>query len=379
MLASACAAEGPTQISNSGQGAFEVSLASAGEGFVAAWSDVRDGNAEIYFRLLNRNGRPAERERRLTRDEALSYEPDIRAVGMNLAVAWYDKAPDGKLQARLGLWTRDGTLLWARTLSSRERNGRNPVLTVHGSELFVAWIEDSGTDTSDVWAGWWNLAGLQANAPQRVAPAGRTTWNLNADVDATGQGWVVFDARAGTRSEELFLVRVDRQSAQVLQLTADDGVPSTYPDLALSGAHAALAWCDERDGNQEVYLAVMPFDATAWRAPLVPDLESRARRVTNTAGHSVRASVASNGATAGLAWSDDTDGGQHDLFVQLFGRDGASLAGPRRLTTNQTSSLIPSIQPSADGFALAWNEHAAPPDGEDGSTGRSEIAFTVVR
>jgi hypothetical protein len=375
LLAAACAPdEGPQQqVSDSGSGAFEASLAPTGDGFVVAWYDVRDGNAEIYFRLLTSDGRPADRERRLTDDAALSYEADVQAIGMNIAVAWYDKAADGRMQARLGLWTRDGALLWSRTVSAPERSGRNPVLVAAATRLFVAWIEDSSVDTSEVWAGWWSLAGQQMQSPVRIGPAGRTTWNLNADIDSQGRGWVAYDAKAGTRAEELFLARLGDEGVQRWQVTPDDGLPSKYPDLALSGEQAAFAWYDERDGNQEVYLAVAPRDR------LAEGVLSIARRVTNTPGNSIGAYVSWNGDRVGLAWSDDSEGDQHEVFFQRFDRRGDPEGDARRVTSNATSSLIPSIRAARGLFALAWNEYEQPAGDGHGSTGRSEIAFTVVR
>jgi hypothetical protein len=334
---------------------------------------MRDGNAEIYFRLLTSDGRPADRERRLTTDAALSYEADVQAIGMNIAVAWYDKAADGRVQSRLGLWTREGALLWSRPLSDPDRNSRNPVLVAAGARLFVAWIEDIGTDASDVWAGWWTLGGQPLQPPVRLGAAGRTTWNLSADVDGEGRGWVAYDAKAGTRAEELFLVRVADQEVERWQLTPDDGAPSKYPDIAVSGDHSALTWFDERDGNQEVYLAVAPRDR------LLGDVFPVARRVTDTPGNSIGAYVSWDGDRVGLAWCDDADGGQHDVFFQTFDRSGQPTGSVLRVTNNATASLVPSIRAARGVFALAWNEYVSPDGDGHGSTGRSEIAFTVVR
>jgi len=88
----ACGPSGGTQISQSGAGAFDASLASTDDGFAVAWYDRRDGNAEIYLRLLNAMGEPAGPERRLTSSPELSYTADIQPAGTNVAVAWYEEA-----------------------------------------------------------------------------------------------------------------------------------------------------------------------------------------------------------------------------------------------------------------------------------------------
>jgi hypothetical protein len=363
--------QGPQQISNSGAGAYEASLAVLPNGFAACWYDTRDGNPEIYVRLLDATGKPRSSEHRLTNDKELSYVPDIVAAAGNLAVGWYDKADNGTLRARLGVWTTDGEPRWIKTISAEGHNGRNTVVRAKDNELFAAWTEDSGGDAAEVWAGWWDLNGQPVSAPQRLAPAGKTTWNLNATIDSAGEGWVVFDAKAGTQNDELFLVRVGKEKSEPIRLTTDDGVASKYPDLAFSGDRAALTWFDERDGNQEVYLFVAPS------AELHEGLEQRALRITNTPGESIGAYLAWNGQRLGLAWNDNTEG-QHEIYFQSFDRDGKALAQPQRVTRNETDSLIPAIKPSGNGFALAWNEYV-PEAGGSHAGGRSEIAFALVK
>lgn len=361
----------PRQISHSGAGAYEVSLTGVRGGFAAVWYDTRGGRPEIYARLLDDQGQPAGPEQRLTEDSVAAYEADVAAAGDDLVVAWYERTGGGTNAAKLALWSRDGDRLWIKTLSAEGRSGRNPVVRANGEEIFCAWVESGVDGTTEVWAGWFNFDGRPLAPSQRVAPAGRTTWNLNATLDARGDAWIAFDATAGTRSDELFVSRVDKTSSRVTRLTSDDGAPSKYPDLVFGGNRAALTWFDERDGNQEVYLLVGALDE------LREGVERRARRVTRTRGESIGAYVAWNGLRFGLSWSDDTEG-QHEVYFQAFDRAGKPLHQPRRLTQNSTSSLIPAIRPAHDGFALAWNEYTPPPRGVHAEGGRSEIVFLLI-
>ncbi len=77
----------------------------------------------------------------------------------------------------LGVWNRDGEPQWATTLAQA---GRNTVVEVHEDTIFAAWIEDDTETESSVWARWWDVDGNPRSVPTRLAPAGRTTWNLNA-------------------------------------------------------------------------------------------------------------------------------------------------------------------------------------------------------
>ncbi|HEX7082452.1 MAG TPA: hypothetical protein VF329_15695 [Gammaproteobacteria bacterium] len=370
VLAGACTERGPQQISDSGFGAFEASLAVGPRRLGIAWYDTRDGNAEIYLRIVDARTLKEAAELRLTRTADASYEADVAAIGDAFAVAWYEKsAEDGTRGARLGLWSDAGVGLWARPISSAP--SRNPVLAVRGDAMFSAWIEADGQGGEAVWAAWWSRSGERLGEPIRVGPASATTWNLNAAVDAEGRAFVVYDAQAGTRAEEILLARVvDDGGASLMRLTADDGYRSKYPDIAFGAdGTAAITWFDERDGNTEVYF---------YAGALGPDpaIERAARRVTQTTGDSIGAYVASNGSTYGLVWSDDT-AGAYDVFFQAFDAAGVPLSSIRRVSSTAAQSLIPSIGALGERFAVAWNEIEAASLGH-GAAQRSEVLLAVV-
>ena len=363
----------PRQITDSGLGAFEVSLAASHDDLAVAWYDTRDGNAEVYVRSLDADGHEAGPELRLTTTAAESYEPDIALLPGAVAIAWYEKAPDGTMRAQLGVWQRDGTPVWSTPVSVGAGSSRNAIVRRRGDELFCAWIEADEERREFVWGGWWTLAGQPLGAPVRLGAAGDTTYNLNAAIAPTGEAWVVFDARAETRVDELFVATLAASRTTVARLTADDGIRSKYPDIGFApDGRAAITWFDERDGNREVYLAAGGADEV--RQPL----EERALRVTTTPGASIGAYLAWNGARIGLAWSDDSSG-NYEVFFQPFDAAGSPLEAPRRLSDTPTNSLVPAIEPWRDGFALAWDEVVPAPVGKPSEDTRGEVVFTTVR
>ena len=373
VLLSACSSAPFTQISNTPAGAYEASLAPVPNGFVAAWYDTRDGHGEIYVRRLDSNGTPIAAERRLTSGNADAYEVDIAPTRDGFVAGWYEKAKDGRLTPKVGAFSLDGTSRWLKILSMR---GRNTVVRTAGGLVFVAWIEDEGEDRAGVWATWRRSDGVDLVPPRRVADAGRTTWNLNAAVapDASPgnpHAWIAFDARVGTKAEELFLVEVTEANDHVRQLTPDDGRESKYPDIALTNDRAAVTWFDKKDGNEEVYLAV--GDRAAVTTGHVTPL-----RVTSTSGHSIAAYLTWNGARLGLAWCDDSEGNQ-EVYFQSFAPDGHATAPVTRVTTTSQSSSIPAIKPAGSGFALLWNEHDPyTGDGHGGGDLKSQVVFRLM-
>jgi hypothetical protein len=366
----------PRQMSASGYGAYEVSMAArpAGAGLDLAWYDTRDGNAEVYTRRLDASAQAVGADRRLTHTQAQSFEPDVVSTADGYVIAWYEKSADGALRAQLGAWSFDGAPRWSQPLGSGARDTRIPVVRASRDGLFAAWVEVEEGDRHVVWGQWRKLDGSAAAEPIRLAPAGPTTWNLNAAIDSRGVPFVVFDALVGTQAQELYLVEAASAGPVVTRLGADDGHSSEYPDIAFSADdQVALTWFDSRDGNDEVYLAGGSL------AELRADLTKHEHRVTDTSGSSIGAYVAWNGARIGLAWSDDTPG-QFEIYFRPFAVSGDALGPQKRITDNATSSLIPAIEPWSDGFALAWSEVTPPAAGSahDPST-RSEVLFTVVR
>lgn len=365
-----CACNAPKQVSDSGFGAYEVSLAPREDGLAIAWYDTRDGNAEVYVRMLDSDNGIKGGELRMTYTAAQSYEVDLATLGDDLAIAWYEEAVDSKLSAQLGLFGRGGKTLWQRPLGARD-NTRNPVVRSFGGALFCAWIEADTTGAETIRAGWWNADGTVRDPPIVLGTAGATTWNLNAAIGADGAAYVVYDATTTAAPEELFVARVANGSSRVTQLTPADGFASRYPDLALADDRAALAWYDERDGNREVYLAV------GTTADLDGGIFAHAQRVTKTAGESVGAYLAWNDDRLGLTWSDNT-AGDYEVYFEPFDALGHSAAPVRRVTTTQPESLIPAIRPWHDGFAIAWSEVKFGKNGAHSDDTRSEVLVDFV-
>jgi len=366
VLIAACSTK-PAQVSDSRTGAFEAALSSFENGFAVAWYDTRDGNGEIYMRLLDNHGRPAGPERRLTNSPEDSFEASIDRLGDAMAVAWYEQAGSGQQTAKLGVWTRDGANRWVHTF---DRDTRNPVVRSTSTAVFCAWVQTEADRGEAVFAAWWDRDGHPTAAPIRLGPASKTTWNLNASIDAQGTGWVVFDAEVSTRASEVYIARVDGSATNAIRLTKDDGAPSKYPDLALgAGGRAALSWQEERDGNVEVYLI------TGKQSDLAVEIDGRSRRVTDTPGESNGAYLAWNGDRLGLAWSDKTPG-QPEVYFESFDSNGTSREPARRLTETPTWSLVPAIRPSGSGFALAWTEYI--PASVESHKGTAEVFFDVI-
>ncbi len=368
----AVAGSDPQQVSQSGFGAYEVSLAASGEGMAVAWYDTRNGSADLYLRILDSSGKPDSPEYRLTATANQSYEVSIDTLDKGLGIAWYEKSPTGAQQARVGMWKSGDGLEWQSPLSAAPLDSRIPVLRTFESRIFCAWVETSDTGKEFVMANWWDKNGVPLEESIRVGPAGSSTWNLNAAIDEQGVAYVVFDAVAKTQTEEVFLARIDDSTVTLRQLTDDDGFASKYPDLVLSPGGLALTWFDERDGNREVYFFSSPT------RHLQRTIDQSSHRVTRSSGASIGAYLAANDQQIALVWSDNSNGA-YDIYLQQFDLQGRSIGEPQVITTTPSQSLIPAIRSWGDGFIVAWNEIQRSASGYHSDETRAEILVQLVR
>lgn len=346
------------------------------DGAAVAWYDTRDGNAEIYLRLIDAQGRPVGDEHSLTNDAEESYEVSIDALGDALAVSWYGRQSDGRLQAYVGVWDPAAGWRWREPVNGNRTN-RNPVVRTRGSTIFCAWVEsdDAAASGEFVRFAFWSTDGDRVGAPRTLGAAGQETWNLNAALSAPGEAaYVVFDSPDNSGTYELFLARVEGDGIELEQISASDGFASKYPDIALAAgdeALAALTWYDEKDGNQETYLAVSPVYGLGGLR-----LNEIGRRISTTDGPSIGSYVAWNAGTVGVAWSDQMTR-SYDVFFQAFDSAAGPLGEPLAVTASKADSYVPAIVTWQDGFAIAWNEVQTGGGGTHDTAG-SEVYFDRV-
>jgi hypothetical protein len=352
--------------------AYELSLAVSQSRAFAAWHGGFGGESSIYLQEVGGEGRLTDSPFRISDDGRLAYEPDAILAGNGIVVAWYEKdARTGHLSARLAQVTPQGRREWLTSFGDPRRQARNPVVRQVGDHLEAAWIEqaadDDGANAAAVWHQRFSLAGKPIGPARQIGQANRDTWNLNAC--ASGDSLlVVYDAALSTKAHELQMLVVAAEGVRYVELSEDDGFASLYPDLQLNPAgQAALTWFDEKDGNQEVYLAAEPL-ATLESGRIATPL-----RVSHSKEDSIGAYLAWNGSTIGLAWSD-VAGGRRDILVQTFTADGKPSGPLRAFPPGKGEASIPAIRARGAGFLVAWNDYLA-----QGGVGHGHSAASVLR
>ena len=130
----------------------------ADDGWVVAWVDTRDGNAEVYAARVDRTLRKVVADRRITDAPGDSAEVQVVIRGKEVVVVWSDarQSPDegnGDIYAvRLDARTLRELGPPMRLFSSAGHS-RSPAVGLAGDNIVVAWIEDASTDGSNADAG----------------------------------------------------------------------------------------------------------------------------------------------------------------------------------------------------------------------------------
>ena len=141
------------QLTSAKGDASDVAIAWAGEQWVVAWVDTRDGNGEVYAATLDRDGRNVGRGQRITNAPGDASDTALLVTGSGVWLAWADprESPqDGFADIYAAqLRPRDASRVGedARVLATAAHS-RSPALGARGNDVAVGWIEEapSGAD-----------------------------------------------------------------------------------------------------------------------------------------------------------------------------------------------------------------------------------------
>jgi hypothetical protein len=195
-------------------------------------------------------------------------------------------------------------------------------VALNSSSFEVAW---NGTHYGVVW-----LDGPSWDDPvmkfRRITPTsigsgsvvnlGTTPGKASTPVIAAGGGTfgIAWSDRSINPSGDIYFTRVGSGGAQIgpiLRVTSAAG-GAIDPAIAWSGSEWGIVWDDTRTGNEEIWFARIDANGVKVGSDF---------QVSNAPGHSRNPSIVWAGGKYGIAWSDDRDGGNDEIYFTPLGCD----------------------------------------------------------
>lgn len=236
-----------------GQGdASDVAIAWAGDGWLVAWVDTRDGNGEVYATKLDRDLQRTAREERITQAPGDAADVSLVVRGDTAWLAWSD--PRESPTEGIGdiyvttLRTHDARRAGdeVRVLATAAHS-RSPRLALAGDGALVGWIEDppSGVDapgTAEIAR--LDGTGHPVGAGQRLPLAGSGS-PATLLLESAGDAVRAFAARSDGQDVTIDAValRTDGTAKSLPWTLVDLDAPSSF-DVALSVTDDAVFFDD---------------------------------------------------------------------------------------------------------------------------------------
>lgn len=229
-------------------------LVAAGEGYGLAWSDEREGQLEVYFTVLARDGQPRWPPTRLSMNARRAIRPDVVHTGDGFGTVWADW-PDGRDDIYFARLDGEGMLVGEpRALTRGESAATYPAIAWTGEEFLVVWSD--------------HVDGRVVM--QRVSPDGR---RFEQDVRITGQGaqagrvaiawtgraavvsWV--DQRDFIGSIRLTAVTPAGERLLPEQRLGRRERPAALPTMVWTGRDIGIAWVETFGLDEQIVFATV--------------------------------------------------------------------------------------------------------------------------
>jgi hypothetical protein len=285
------------RLTNNSNASAYPSIAVSGSFVHVVWQDNRDGNNEIYYKGSNDSGLSWGPDKRLTNNASFSLYPSNAVSGPVIHVVWEDYR-DGNAEIYYKSSTDVGISWGSDTrLTNNSWDSWYPSVSVSGTNVHVVWWDDNDSSeiyykrSTDAGVSWSTVKNLTNNVsyssyPSIAVSGSRVNVVWQDDYNSIFEIYYKGSTDAGVS-----------WSADA-QLTNDTAF-SYYPSMAVSGPAIHIVWEDYRNGNAEIYYKRSTDAGLSWS----PDM-----RLTNNSAFSWFPFVAVSGSVAQVLWCDDRDG-----------------------------------------------------------------------
>jgi hypothetical protein len=321
-------------------------IASSGNVVHVVWYDTRDGNGEIYYKRSTDTGVSWGADTRLTNNIFYSMYPSITVSGSVVHIVWSDLR-NGNYEIYYKRSTDAGVSWGTDTrLTNNTAFSEYPSVTVSGSVVHLVW-RDERDGNYEIYYKRSTDAGVSWGADTRLT--NDTSFSQSSSVTVSGSFVHVVwrDNRDGN-----YEIYYKRSTDWGVSWGADtrltnNPADSWRPSVSVSGSEVHVVWEDRRDGNLEIYYKRSTDGGTSWGTDT---------RLTNNSDESWFSSVAVSGSVVHVVWHDHrdlSDGIYYKRSIDV----GVSWGTDTHLTNNSASSEYPSVAVSGSAVHVIWSDY----------------------
>lgn len=336
-----------------------ASIAWTGSGYGIAWHDNRDSSQyEIYFALADAGGNKIGSDKRITSAASSQKEPSLVWTGTEFGIA-FDDYRNSNYEIYFTRLDSSGNKIGTETrITSNSQVQRYPSLAWTGSEYGVVW-QDYRDGNYEIYFSRINADGTKNGSDVRISHSLGISYYPAIVWDGDGYGVVWQDERDGNR--EVYFSQLDSSGIEIVNDTriTSNSSSSEYPDICWTGNEYGIVWYDLRDTNNEIYFTRVSNSGME----IGDDV-----RVTSNDQSSIYPSIAWTGSEYGIAWQDSRDGNP-EIYYGRISSTGSRLGSDLRVTRDSSNSYNPDIARTGTDFGIAWH---------DNRDGNSEIYFQRV-
>ena len=272
----------PQSLTGTVAGGSGSAIAWTGDRYGVAWSDRRDGNFEIYFATLDKDGKKlAPGDERITISDGFSIYPSLAWTGQEFVLVWQEEVASADFTIQGQRIDLEGHLLGdIVALTPNSAVDQGPAIAAGRKELAVTWVRGSASQHQVLFLPL-DFTMKPKGAPTDLTAGGKIE-GIAPSIVFNRTSYVVgfFDPRPNQRV--VYGTVVDGQG-QIIVPPANIAVSSGQsrdPTLLALGDRVLFLYADNRDANggYELYARTLWADLGNLSPPM---------RVTNAQGDSV--------------------------------------------------------------------------------------------
>lgn len=312
-----------------------------GEAFGATMT-VKSGNWQGHFRRLDRAGNPLGDSQRVARVNAESYGGPLIWTGERYLTAYDDARQDGNYEIYFNLLNRDGERLNEDLrVTTADDYSLRPSIVWTGVEGLLVWDDrrfEDGSDNSAIFGQRISLEGQLLGSNVRLTPPGVQGEGASIALSDSGVGVAFVSLSSAVDETRIQFLTASRALENPSDVTTIDFANADNPVVSALGSKYVVTF------HQDTGV----IGPSIFGVVIGPQGVERGPQSMTVGGTYARSNATySYGDRFVMVWAEK--GPNYQLYAQVFGPNLAPLSARLRVTNTETDTIGPALARSSDG------------------------------